>query len=232
MSKQPWGRHILTGAAVAFAAVAVTLHFWKTGTSVTVVSATAAGPVQTTTVHAAASDSFQLGMLGFAAVFALAAIFYGRLSQITLPGGIGIKLTPEQKQQASQALARRTLARSSALVPQPAAPAGFGAAEKHAPAPHVLVLAEMAKAPAAADGAEVRQVASDTVTQASMASQHTTDLAETLLRLARTSPEAFRVMAQELDVPAQDWPQLMAGAVPDEVWNELADHALDQVAKA
>lgn len=222
---KPWARYILAGAAVLFALVAVTLHFWKTGTSVTVVSA-GSTPVKTTTVHAAASDSFQLGLLGFAAVFALAAIFYSRLSSITLPGGIGIKLTPDQKQQASQALARQTVARTSPAVAQPGAPAGFGAAEQQ---PRALRLAEMAKSPAAADDVEVQQVTEQTVAQSALASQHTTDYAEALLRLAKTSPDSFRIMAQQLGIPVQEWPRLTAGVITDDVWNTLADHALDQV---
>lgn len=222
---KPWARYILAGAAVLFALVAVTLHFWKTGTSVTVVSA-GSTPVKTTTVHAAASDSFQLGLLGFAAVFALAAIFYNRLSAITLPGGIGIKLTPEQKEQASQALARRTVARTTPPAPQPGAPPAFGAAE---PQPRALRLAELARTPAAAGDAEVQQVTKETVAQSALASQHTTDYAEALLRLAKTSPDSFRIMAQQLGIPAQEWPRLMAGVISDDVWNRLADRALDQV---
>jgi hypothetical protein len=224
---KPWARYVLAGAAVLFVVVAVTVHFWKLGTSVTIVSSNSPAAVRTTTVHAAGSDAFQLGMLGFAAVFGLSAIFFSRLSSITLPGGIGIKLTPEQKQQASQALARQVSARAN----QPAAKATTpGAAEQLLrQQPAMLRLPVMAAAPAATNPAEVVQATSDTVELASMASQHTTDLAETLLRLARTSPEALRVMATEIGIPENEWSQLLTGVIPGELWDRLASRALDRV---
>jgi hypothetical protein len=224
-----WARTILAVAAVLFAVAVITVHFWRTGTSLTVVQTTAPASVTTTTVHSAGSDAFQLGLLGFAAVFALAAIFYGRLSSITLPGGIGIKLTPEQKQQASQALARQALARTAHPSTQPGAPAEFGATELQKEPPHVLRLAAMAKAPAAADAEEVTEVAGATVAQSALASQHATDLAQTMLQLARTSPDALRVMAEQLKIPQDQWSQLLTGTITDEVWDTLAARALDQV---
>jgi hypothetical protein len=222
-------RTILAVAAVLFTAAFISVHFWQTGTSVTVVQTTVPASVKTTTVHSAGSGSFQLGLLGFAAVFALAAIFYGRLSSITLPGGIGIKLTPEQKQQASQALARQTLARAAQPGAQPGAPAQFGATEPPRQPPHVLRLAAMAKTDGAADPGEVNEVASATVAQSATASQHTTDLAETMLQLARTSPDALRVLAEQLRIPREQWSQVLTGMIPDEVWDTLAARALDQV---
>jgi hypothetical protein len=220
-------RYVLATAAVLFIAAAVTVHVWKAGTSVSVVSATPSSPAKTTTVHATGSDTFQLGLLGFAAVFILATVFYGRLSQITLPGGIGIKLNPEQKQQASEALARQAQARAAQPAAQAAAPGQVK--QVLVKQPRILQLPVMAAASAAGDHQQVLQATHDTVKDAALAAQRTADYAETLLRLARTSPDACRTMAEALDIPPQDWSQMLTGVITPEAWDRLAKRALDEV---
>jgi hypothetical protein len=222
-------RPILAVLALLFAAAAITVHLWKSGTSVTVVSATASSPARTTTVHAAGSDAFQLGLLGFAAVFALATAFYNRLSQITLPGGIGIKLDPEQKQQASEALARQAQARAD----QPAAEvaAADHVQEALARQPRILQLPLMAAAPSAGDHAQVLRATGDTVKDAALAAQRTTDYAEALLRLAHTSPETCRAMCEALGIPPDEWSQVLTGVIPPQVWDRLAKRAFDEVSR-
>jgi hypothetical protein len=209
----PRGRFVLAAIAVLFAAAAVFVHFYRTGTSVTTFSGL--GPLaRTTSAHVAGSDSFQLGLLGFAAVFTLAGVFYGRLSAITLPGGIGIKLTPEQQQQATAAVARR---------------AGVRAQRPPAQRPLMLHLTSMAETPAAGAPEQVLQATADTVAGAAQAAQHTATLAEAMLRLARTSPDGLRVMAETIGIPQEEWTQLLTGTIPPGVWDTLADRALDQV---
>lgn len=222
-------RPILAVMALLFFAAAITVHLWKSGTSVSVVSATPSSPAKTTTIHAAGSDAFQLGLLGFAAVFTLATVFYNRLSSITLPGGIGIKLDPEQKKQASEALARQAQARAD----QPAAQAADSGRMQQvlSEQPRILQLPVMAAAPAAGDHQQVLQATHDTVKDAALAAQRTTDYAETLLRLAHTSPDTCRAMAEALDIPPQDWSQILTGVISPEVWDRLAKRALDEVSR-
>ncbi len=225
--RRPAGQYVLGVIAALFAAAAVAVHFWQVGTSQTVVAGGGAKPASVTTVHQAGSDAFQLGLLGFAAVFALATVFYGRLSSITLPGGIGIKLTPQQKEQASKAVARQARARAS----QPAAQAAAGKPGRAAPPPQprLVHLPVLAATPGAPDQARILQATNDTVEVSALAAQHTAETAETLLRLARTSPDSLRVMAETMGLPQQQWPQILTGVIPDGVWDVLAGHALDQI---
>lgn len=209
----PRGRLVLAVVAVLFAAAAIFVHFYRTGTTVVAVSGLGP-PVRTTSVHTAGSDSFQLGLLAVAAVFTLAAVFYGRLSSITLPGGIGIKLTPEQRQQASAAVAHQ---------------AGLRVRRPAAQRPRMFHLTSMAETPGAADPQEAMAATTDTVAGAAQAAQHTAEYAEAMLRLARTSPDGLRVMAEAIGIPEQDWTQLLTGTIPPGVWNALADRALDQI---
>lgn len=114
--KWPWGRWLIAIAAALFAIAAVVVHFWRVATSVTVVTSTHPAAVKTTTVHSVGSVPLQLGLAGFAAVFALAAAFYDRVTAITLPGGAGIQLAPAQREAASEAVAAAVRSRAANLA--------------------------------------------------------------------------------------------------------------------
>lgn len=83
-----------------FAVIAVALIVAPT------TSASPPSEIETQTTGTA-SDTLELGIVGLAALFALIAAFYSRISAVTGPGGIGITLSSEQKSDASKAVARK-----------------------------------------------------------------------------------------------------------------------------
>src|SRR4029077_9926057 len=77
-----------------------------TATATPTISAPPPSEIDTTT-FGTASDTLELGLVGLAALFALIACFYNRISAFTGPGGIGITLSSAQKSDASKAVARK-----------------------------------------------------------------------------------------------------------------------------
>jgi hypothetical protein len=70
------------------------------------------------------------------------------------------------------------------------------------------------------------------VQDAALAAQRTTDYAETLLRLAHTTPETCRAMCEALGIPPDEWPQVLTGVIPPDAWDRIAKRALDEVTRA
>jgi hypothetical protein len=241
-------RVVLAAMAIVFLAATLALRMAELETSVTIETtqnSTAAVPTpsepesagrpgsppssststKTTTVRGTGSDALELGLIGFATLLALMAIFYDRLSEISGPG-FGIKLAPTQKRDASEAVARRTRAR----VQQPAATASLRPLEWPAlrQQPAMFRLAMMASSAAPQQTDAVLDATQEVVEQSSQATLRTIDYAESLLRLAQTSPESLRAVAEAWGIPEAEWLPLMTGTIPTGLWDRLADRALTE----
>jgi hypothetical protein len=173
---------------------------------------------KTTSVRTSGSDTLELGLLGFAALFGWMSIFYNRLSKISGPGGIGIELSPTAPQQASDAVARMARKRLADGVPH--GPGGLS---------HLYKLATYAQTTHEADQPKVLDATQRTVEVAGRATLRTMEYAKQLLWQAG-SPERLRDSAALHQITDKDdLADLREGIVKDHVWDILADRALTDI---
>ena len=228
-------RFVFVVIAVALIAVAVILRVRSVQTSLVTAksypvpsatvsagaSATSPAPPSEldTTTFGTASDTLELGLGGLAALFALIACFYNRISAFTGPGGIGITLSAAQKSDASKAVARKARSRAASLVTQPEPSSG-----------HVepgARLVQMAIG-GGADQADALDAAQAAVQHVGKATLLTTQLAERLLAIAQKSPEEFRITTVAWGIPPDEAAPVLAGEISPALWERLADKALDE----
>lgn len=230
--KWPWGRWLVAIAAALFAIAVVVVHFWRVATSVTVVTSTHPAAVKTTTVHSVGSVPLQLGFAGFAAVFALAAVFYDRVTAITLPGGVGIQLSPPQREAASEAVAVAVRGRAATLASAARRANNVQELDLLAQQQPVTRLAVMAAAPMPVPRELALDATEETARRTAEATQRATSYAQTLLRLAQASPDSLRATAEAWGIKRADWSLVMAGEISPGLWHTLAERALDDVSGA
>jgi hypothetical protein len=212
-----------TSAAPA-AAVTPTVAVTPTATAApaaTATPATSASPSSETdtTTFGTASDTLELGLVGLAALFALIAVFYNRISAVTGPGGIGITLSSAQKSDASKAVARKARSRAASAVTQPEPSSG-----QVEPGAHLVQMAISG----GADQAKALDTAEAAVQHVGEATLLTTQLAESLLAVAQKSPEEFHVTTVAWGIPPGEAAPVLAGEISPALWNRLADKALDE----
>ena len=212
-----------TSAAPA-AAVTPTLTVTPTATpapTATATPTTSASPSEIdTTTFGTASDTLELGLGGLAALFALIACFYNRISAFTGPGGIGITLSAAQKGDASKAVARKARSRAASVVTQPETSSG-----QVEPGAHLVQMAISKQGFSQADALDAAQTAVQHVGEATLL---TTQLAESLLAVAQKSPEEFRVTTAAWGIPPGEAAPVLAGEISPALWERLADKALDE----
>lgn len=182
--------------------------------------------VKTTRVDSTAGDTLVVALLGAAGVLLLFAAFGGRLSEFGLFGA-SFKLSPEDRQRVTRAVARR--ARHLAAV----------FAERADAEPALL---QLAAAPARASGPlrlmvmargqqhlwpEILEAHSRMADQTAAATARAMSDAETLLVIGHTAPDSLRAFAQPWDLTEEDLQALRAGELPDGVLDKVADRALD-----
>jgi hypothetical protein len=225
-------RFVLVVIAVALITVAVILRVRSVQTSLVtaksypVPSATVSAPASAspseldTTTFGTASDTLELGLGGLAALFALLACFYNRISAFTGPGGIGITLSAAQKSDASQAVARKARSRTASLVTQPEPPSG-----QVEPGAHLVQMAISSQGSSQAEALDAAQAAVQHVSEATLL---TTQLAESLLTSAQKSPEEFHLTTVAWGIPPGEASQVLAGEISPALWERLADKALDE----
>lgn len=189
-------------------------------------SATAPG-VTTTSVKTTGSDTLELGFLGLAALFLLVAVFYDRLTEISGPGGIGIKLSTEQQSNMSEAVAqvggertRKRAALTPDVIRQQLQQSG------NPPPFHLAMMARIDQTQSLDDVVRVTQETIDTGGKATILA---TSYAETLLRLAASSPDSLRALARAWDIPDEELGTLVVGRIGDRLRRRLAARALDEV---
>jgi hypothetical protein len=207
------------------AAVTPTVTVTPTATTTptaTATPATSASPPSEldTTTFGTASDTLELGLGGLAALFALIACFYNRISAFTGPGGIGITLSAAQKSDASKAVARKARSRTASLVTQPGPPSG-----QVEPGAHLVQMAISRQGSSQAEALDAAQAAVQHVGEATLL---TTQLAESLLAIAQKSPEEFRVTTAAWGIPPGEAAPVLAGEISPALWERLADKALDE----
>lgn len=238
-------RVVLAICAALLVVVAILLRIVLVETSVTTettqgpaptVSPAAASPppslqttVKVTRVQSTASDTLELGILGFAGLLFVLCLLFDRLREV---GGAGfsLKLGAADKQNAARAVARGTRERASAFIEraqgQPAMLTFDAARPPRAGWRQMVSMGSVQRAyePAVVvggQGTSAQQTAEATV-------QAISD-AETLLRLGASSPDALRSLAEAWGIPGDDWAQVLAGEIPTELWDRLADRALGRV---
>ena len=192
----------------------------RTATATPTTSASPSSELDTTT-FGTASDTLELGLGGLAALFALIACFYNRLSAFTGPGGIGITLSSAQKSDASKAVARKARSRAASLITQPE-PSSSGQVE---PGAHLVQMAISKQGSTQAVALDAAEAAVQHVGEATLL---TTQLAGSLLAVAQKSPEEFRVTAAAWGIPPGEAAPVLAGEISPALWERLADKALDE----
>lgn len=176
----------------------------------------AAATETTTSTKGTGSDTLILGLLALAAFFALIAVYYGRISSITFPGGAVIALNTTD---ASNAVASKI--RSSA---EPAARSGKDSTDE--PAAHLAGLAAAAGRSEGPD--EVLNATEKAAQQAGQATVSTIQKAQALLRLAQRDPYAFQALASEWEIPSAESAPVLAGHITGELWSRLAGRSLQE----
>lgn len=208
-------------AAAVTPTVTVTPTATTTSTATATPTTSASPPSELdTTTFGTASDTLELGLGGLAALFALIACFYNRISAFTGPGGIGITLSAAQKSDASKAVARKARSRAASLVTQPGPLSG-----QVEPGAHLVQMAISRQGSSQADALDAAQAAVQHVGEATLL---TTQLAESLLAIAQKSPEEFRVTTVAWGIPPGEAAPVLAGEISPALWERLADKALDE----
>jgi hypothetical protein len=199
-----------------------TLTVTPTITATPILAPSAVATFTDTVSKGTGSDTLELGILSFAAFLALMAAFFKRIASITGPGGIVFTLNPVQRKKASSAVAGRLRASAEKAATRQPPPADQG---------EQLLQPETARLATSTEHTpdDVVEATSETAQQAGQATVLTAQYAETLLRLARTAPEEFGVVASAWGIPAAEQLTMLAGEIPDSLWDQLAGRALEEV---
>jgi hypothetical protein len=174
----------------------------------------------TTTVSNSGSDALELGLLGFAGLLILLAIFYDRLSKIVGPGGFELDLTPTTAKHAGTILAGELSKRSGAAVDRAGrSPRAIAALDSNSQL-HRLV---RSGGRGQADVSAIIESAARVVAQAG---SQMTRYAQDLLRRADDA-KSLTAFARTLGINDPDEiADLEVGVIRDSVWRRLADRAL------
>jgi hypothetical protein len=187
-------------------------------------SAASSGPSATvteTTVRGKASDSLELGLFGLAAFFALIAVFFGRIQSFTLPGGAELTLADPQAAIKAVAAAISMQASQAATVTDP----------QTVPDP-AAQLAVMARIPRGESQGTVVATTKQSAETTGQATVLTLQYARALLNAASKKPADFYAYAAAYDLSPQEAESVLAGEIPETLWNRLAQKALARVAPA
>ncbi len=176
-------------------------------------SAAPTSSTSTTTTSSTGSDTLEVALLGAAALFALMAVFYNRLSKVTLPGGIGFELTTDDAKRVSAKVAQRL---GKTPVPQPTHdPTNLG------PLPRVLVSAAHDNI----HDPDPQGALTDALKSAGEATVLAARYAQDLLHLAGSEP-LLRRRAAELGISPEHIQPLLRGEITDYVSDRIAERAI------
>jgi hypothetical protein len=188
-------------------------------------SPSAAATVTSTVVKGKASDTLELGLLGLAAFFALIAGFYSHIQSITGPGGFAVVLTSDDGKAASKAVTDNINSQVARIAPPNTPDEDLPTDAEDPPAR----LAIMARRAGREDAVTVLKVTRDATQIAAQATAITLQYAQDMLSVAKKKPAEFPAYADGIGIPLNERATVLAGKIPDVVWNKLAERALGEV---
>jgi hypothetical protein len=171
-------------------------------------------------VRTAASDSAALGLIGLAALLALVAAYYDRITGITLPGGGGITLSAAQQEAAAKAAGK-------------AVQSSLAAAAPYVQPRQTDVVAFYARSADPTQGLRPGDrdlAAEDLATKSGQATVRMTARAERLMNVAN-SPARLDSEATLMGIvlSADEVTNLRDKKVPSTLWSKLAETAVAEV---
>jgi hypothetical protein len=168
---------------------------------------------KTTTTSMTGSDSLELGLLGSSSLLALMAVFYNRLSKVTLPGGLGFELAATDARRLTDTVAEKIKTSIAAKsLTDPSGATGL-----------LRAFSYTGGTQSDPDAAETLKTSA---AQAGNAAVIAVQNAQDLLRLAG-SPALLRARAAQLGITdTSDIAALSRGELTDMVMTALAGRAL------